>query len=77
MFLIASRFPLVLVFSCGLMLTLSTNLVLWMNAVTEESVHQTIFPEHPSNGTKHSGRQQFIDKGNQGRKCHHNMLEYT
>uniref|UniRef100_A0AAZ3STS0 Otopetrin 2 n=1 Tax=Oncorhynchus tshawytscha TaxID=74940 RepID=A0AAZ3STS0_ONCTS len=26
---------------CGLMLTLSTNLMLWMAAVTEESIHQT------------------------------------
>ncbi|XP_069004676.1 proton channel OTOP2-like [Embiotoca jacksoni] len=29
---------------CGLTLTLSTNLVLWMAAVTEESVHQTEIP---------------------------------
>ncbi|KAM6957001.1 proton channel OTOP2 [Aplochiton taeniatus] len=29
---------------CGLMLTLSTNLVLWMTAVTEESIHQTSVP---------------------------------
>uniref|UniRef100_A0A3Q4B8P5 Uncharacterized protein n=1 Tax=Mola mola TaxID=94237 RepID=A0A3Q4B8P5_MOLML len=30
---------------CGLTLTLSTNLVLWMAAVTEESVHQTEIPD--------------------------------
>ncbi|XP_030645553.1 proton channel OTOP2 [Chanos chanos] len=29
---------------CGLMLTLSTNLMLWMTAVTEESLHQTVVP---------------------------------
>uniref|UniRef100_A0A3P9C6R9 Otopetrin 2 n=1 Tax=Maylandia zebra TaxID=106582 RepID=A0A3P9C6R9_9CICH len=35
---------------CGLMLTLSTNLVLWMTAVAEESVHQTVVmkPQHNS-----------------------------
>uniref|UniRef100_A0A3B4GRB1 Otopetrin-2-like n=1 Tax=Pundamilia nyererei TaxID=303518 RepID=A0A3B4GRB1_9CICH len=35
---------------CGLMLTLSTNLVLWMTAVAEESVHQTVGmkPQHNS-----------------------------
>ncbi|KAK1878310.1 Proton channel OTOP3 [Dissostichus eleginoides] len=31
---------------CGLMLTLSTNLVVWMTAVTEESLHQTTVPEY-------------------------------
>ncbi|XP_068574666.1 proton channel OTOP2-like isoform X1 [Cebidichthys violaceus] len=30
---------------CGLTLTLSTNLVVWMAAVTEESVHQTEIPD--------------------------------
>uniref|UniRef100_A0A3P8VRL8 Otopetrin 2 n=1 Tax=Cynoglossus semilaevis TaxID=244447 RepID=A0A3P8VRL8_CYNSE len=30
---------------CGLTLTLSTNLVLWMAAVTEESLHQTEIPD--------------------------------
>ncbi|XP_034567246.1 proton channel OTOP2-like [Notolabrus celidotus] len=30
---------------CGLTLTLSTNLVVWMAAVTEESLHQTEIPE--------------------------------
>ncbi|XP_062387034.1 proton channel OTOP2 [Sardina pilchardus] len=36
----------------GLMLTLSTNLMLWMTAVTEESLHQTVLP--PSNGSRGS-----------------------
>uniref|UniRef100_A0A665TJ85 Otopetrin 2 n=1 Tax=Echeneis naucrates TaxID=173247 RepID=A0A665TJ85_ECHNA len=30
---------------CGLTLTLSTNLVVWMAAVTEESIHQTEIPD--------------------------------
>lgn len=30
---------------CGLTLTISTNLVLWMAAVAEESVHQTEVPD--------------------------------
>ncbi|XP_062875076.1 proton channel OTOP2 isoform X2 [Trichomycterus rosablanca] len=33
---------------CGLMLTLATNLMLWMTAVTEESLHQTVFPNDTS-----------------------------
>uniref|UniRef100_A0A3Q1G3A5 Otopetrin 2 n=1 Tax=Acanthochromis polyacanthus TaxID=80966 RepID=A0A3Q1G3A5_9TELE len=37
---------------CGLMLTLSTNLVLWMTNVTEESLHQTDLPDYPGNTTK-------------------------
>nr|XP_057905467.1 proton channel OTOP2-like [Doryrhamphus excisus] len=38
---------------CGLMLTLSINLVLWMAAVTDESLHQTSHPEeeHHDNDT--------------------------
>ncbi|XP_065119748.1 proton channel OTOP2 [Paramisgurnus dabryanus] len=39
---------------CGLMLTLSTNLVVWMTAVTEESLHQTIIPSNGSSNTPHS-----------------------
>uniref|UniRef100_A0A674E0S5 Otopetrin 2 n=1 Tax=Salmo trutta TaxID=8032 RepID=A0A674E0S5_SALTR len=34
---------------CGLMLTLSTNLMLWMAAVTEESLHQTVVPPEDGN----------------------------
>lgn len=47
------------------MLTLSTNLVLWMTVVTEESIHQTTIPDYPSNVTKLSGRSLYIQKGNQ------------
>lgn len=48
------------------MLTLSTNLVIWMTAVTEESLHQTIVPDDDDDGniTKHSGRNMYIMKGN-------------
>lgn len=51
---------------CGLMLTLSTNLVVWMTAVTEESLHQTTFPEYPSNVTKISGRRMYMDRAGYG-----------
>ncbi|XP_070780010.1 proton channel OTOP2-like [Enoplosus armatus] len=59
---------------CGLMLTLSTNLVVWMTAVTEESLHQTTVPDYPSNTTKHSGRMMYINKAGYGDdkcKCSH------
>ncbi|XP_034568048.1 proton channel OTOP2-like [Notolabrus celidotus] len=59
---------------CGLMLTLSTNLVIWMTAVTEESLHQTEVPEYPSNTTKISGRKMYITKASYGDdkcKCSH------
>ncbi|XP_039978591.1 proton channel OTOP2-like [Xiphias gladius] len=59
---------------CGLMLTLSTNLVVWMTAVTEESVHQTTVPDYPSNNTKLSGRSLYISKASYGDstcKCSH------
>ncbi|XP_068435272.1 proton channel OTOP2-like [Clinocottus analis] len=59
---------------CGLMLTLSTNLVVWMTAVTEESLHQTIVPEYPSNTTKLSGRRSYINRagyGDDACKCSH------
>ncbi|KAM3921197.1 proton channel OTOP2-like [Leptodactylus fuscus] len=35
---------------CGLMLTLSTNLAIWMAAVTDESLHQTPSGSNSSNG---------------------------
>ncbi|XP_069809278.1 proton channel OTOP2-like [Dendropsophus ebraccatus] len=38
--------------SCGLMLTLSTNLAIWMAAVTDESLHQTPSANHSSGGHK-------------------------
>ncbi|KAL7378321.1 hypothetical protein ABVT39_011775 [Epinephelus coioides] len=59
---------------CGLMLTLSTNLVVWMTLVTEESVHQTTFPEYPENETKIYGRKMYISKAGYGDdkcKCSH------
>ncbi|KAM9843744.1 proton channel OTOP2-like [Aulostomus maculatus] len=62
---------------CGLMLTLSTNLVLWMAAVTEESLHQTILPDsddHSSNHSKLTGRDFYISKASYGEdkcKCSH------
>ncbi|XP_029946491.1 proton channel OTOP2 [Salarias fasciatus] len=59
---------------CGLMLTLATNLVLWMNAVTEESVHQTEIPEYPVNVTKSSQRSAYFTRASYGDdhcKCSH------
>lgn len=59
---------------CGMMLTLATNLVLWMNAVTEESVHQTEIPEYPTNNTKSSKRSIYISRASYGEdhcKCSH------
>ncbi|XP_022066614.2 LOW QUALITY PROTEIN: proton channel OTOP2-like [Acanthochromis polyacanthus] len=59
---------------CGLMLTLSTNLVLWMTNVTEESLHQTDLPDYPGNTTKLSGRHLYITKAGYGDdkcKCSH------
>ncbi|KAM4663488.1 proton channel OTOP2-like [Discoglossus pictus] len=38
---------------CGLMLTLSTNLAIWMAAVTEESLHQAVYLED-SNISQHT-----------------------
>ncbi|XP_072224558.1 proton channel OTOP2 [Leuresthes tenuis] len=58
---------------CGLMLTLSTNLVLWMTAVTEESLHQTVIPDY-TNVTKLSRRSMYISKagyGDEQCKCSH------
>ncbi|KAF7668263.1 hypothetical protein LDENG_00024580 [Lucifuga dentata] len=63
---------------CGLMLTLSTNLVLWMTAVTEESLHQTTVPEYPSNDTKLHGRRAYISKASYGDdkcKCSHSSCK--
>lgn len=45
------------------MLTLSTNLIIWMTAVTEESLHQTTFPEYPENNSKMFRRDLYIVKG--------------
>uniref|UniRef100_A0AAV2KI60 Otopetrin 2 n=1 Tax=Knipowitschia caucasica TaxID=637954 RepID=A0AAV2KI60_KNICA len=51
---------------CGLMLTLSTNLVMWMTLVTEESLHQTILPEYQQNESKSLGRSSYISKAGYG-----------
>ncbi|KAM8845047.1 proton channel OTOP2 isoform 2-T2 [Spinachia spinachia] len=59
---------------CGLMLTLSTNLVMWMTAVTEESAHHVAEPESPRNTSQISGRSLYIsraDFGNQVCNCSH------
>ncbi|KAI3359783.1 hypothetical protein L3Q82_014148, partial [Scortum barcoo] len=59
---------------CGLMLTLSTNLVMWMTLVTEESIHQTTVPDYPSNTSKLSRRNMYISKAGYGDdkcKCSH------
>ncbi|XP_047427004.1 proton channel OTOP2-like isoform X2 [Mugil cephalus] len=59
---------------CGLLLILSTNLVIWMTAVTEESLHHTTVPDYPDNVTKLSGRQTYISKASYGDdkcKCSH------
>lgn len=59
---------------CGIMLTLSTNLVMWMALVTEESLHQTTFPEYSVNETEHHGRSAYISKASYGDdkcKCSH------
>ncbi|XP_038133391.1 proton channel OTOP2 [Cyprinodon tularosa] len=58
---------------CGLMLILSTNLVVWMTEVTEESLHQTIIPEFPTNVTKLSRRDIYAraSYGDDSCKCSH------
>lgn len=45
------------------MLTLSTNLVIWMTEVTEESLHQTTVPGHTTNVTKLSRRDLYVKTG--------------
>ncbi|XP_070704458.1 proton channel OTOP2-like [Pempheris klunzingeri] len=47
---------------CGLTLTLSTNLVVWMAAVTEESLHQTEFPDLNVNVSHKMYRASYGDK---------------
>ncbi|XP_075999320.1 proton channel OTOP2-like [Genypterus blacodes] len=51
---------------CGLMLTLSTNLIVWMAMATEESLHQTTAPEEQDNTTKLYGRMQYISRASYG-----------
>ncbi|XP_033826853.1 proton channel OTOP2-like isoform X2 [Periophthalmus magnuspinnatus] len=47
---------------CGLTITLSTNLVVWMEAVTEESLHQTEFPEFYENCSDRIYKVSYGDK---------------
>ncbi|XP_029913419.1 proton channel OTOP2-like [Myripristis murdjan] len=56
---------------CGLTLTLSTNLVVWMAAVAEESVHQTEIPENV-NFTRSLYRASF---GDDKCKCSHSACD--
>ncbi|KAI4822385.1 hypothetical protein KUCAC02_007936 [Chaenocephalus aceratus] len=47
---------------CGLALTLSTNLVVWMAAVTEESLHQTDIPDLNYNVSPRMHRASVVNK---------------
>uniref|UniRef100_UPI0037E90986 proton channel OTOP2-like n=1 Tax=Semicossyphus pulcher TaxID=241346 RepID=UPI0037E90986 len=57
---------------CGLTLTLSTNLVVWMAAVTEESLHQTEIPELNVNVSHKMYRASYGDKKC---KCSHSVCD--
>nr|XP_019949969.1 PREDICTED: otopetrin-2-like [Paralichthys olivaceus] len=57
---------------CGLTLTLSTNLVVWMAAVTEESIHQT---ELPDLNTSVSHKLYRASYGDRKCKCSHSMCD--
>ncbi|ROL45693.1 Otopetrin-2 [Anabarilius grahami] len=65
---------------CGLMLTLSTNLMVWMTAVTEELLHQTVAPMETSSNSS-SNNDHRLNVTMQGRaedsecKCSHNMCD--
>lgn len=41
------------------MLTLATNLMIWMTAVTEESIHRTVYP----NDNQSLGSQNLLIRG--------------
>ncbi|XP_060883114.1 proton channel OTOP2-like isoform X2 [Labrus mixtus] len=56
---------------CGLTLTLSTNLVVWMAAVTEESLHQTEIPDLYVNVSHKMYRANYGDKC----KCSHSACD--
>ncbi|XP_056144633.1 proton channel OTOP2-like [Lampris incognitus] len=58
---------------CGLMLMFSTNLVMWMMLVTEESVHQTSIPDYTNTTTKLSARSIYMraSYGDDKCKCSH------
>ncbi|XP_051995065.1 proton channel OTOP2 [Xyrauchen texanus] len=65
---------------CGLMLTLSTNLMVWMTAVTEESLHQTVIPTdtsyNGSSNTPHSFNVTLqVRDENTECKCSHDSCE--
>ncbi|XP_075999174.1 proton channel OTOP2-like [Genypterus blacodes] len=55
---------------CGLTLTLSTNLVVWMAAVAEESVHQTDVPDLSANSNHSWNRASYAGSKCQ---CSHSM----
>ncbi|KAG7242839.1 hypothetical protein INR49_018094, partial [Caranx melampygus] len=57
---------------CGLTLTLSTNLVVWMAAVTEESIHQTEMPDLNFSVSHKMYRASFSDKKC---KCSHSVCD--
>ncbi|XP_070779779.1 proton channel OTOP2-like [Enoplosus armatus] len=57
---------------CGLTLTLSTNLVVWMAAVTEESLHQTEIPDLNVNVSHKMYRASY---GDQKCKCSHSVCD--
>ncbi|KAM3598951.1 uncharacterized protein V6R79_024603 [Siganus canaliculatus] len=57
---------------CGLTLTLSTNLVLWMAAVTEESLHQMEIPELNVNISHKMYRASY---GGKKCKCNHSLCD--
>ncbi|XP_077086781.1 proton channel OTOP2 [Siphateles boraxobius] len=65
---------------CGLMLTLSTNLIVWMMAVTEESLHQTGAPTDPSSNESsnngHSFNVTIQGRAEDGKcQCSHGMCD--
>ncbi|XP_012732307.3 proton channel OTOP2, partial [Fundulus heteroclitus] len=57
---------------CGLTLTLSTNLVVWMAAVTEESIHQTAIPDWNISVSNKLYRASY---GEQTCRCSHSACE--
>ncbi|XP_067285301.1 proton channel OTOP2 [Pseudorasbora parva] len=60
---------------CGLMLTLSTNLMVWMTAVTEESLHQTVAPYDSSNSSSdHNDTTKGRSEGSTC-KCSHSLCD--
>ncbi|MGH0156247.1 UNVERIFIED_CONTAM: hypothetical protein FKN15_049582 [Acipenser sinensis] len=62
---------------CGLMLTLATNLMLWMSAVTDESLHQTKEEASKPNGSFNHLRDgsMFFKAGRSSCECTHGACE--